>query len=241
LRRLLAALLVCSSLSARAQNRAEDSARAFRQSWSAFAEYSNTSSHIFLGVSQNRRLAALGFGYSLRLLHTRHFDWYYTPEVIPLAMIQDPVATQTLTFTGVGAFTQSAPTYLSCRPSTQTIPAHPVGPPAVTLTTTCDTRWTYAGGLSPLGQRFKFRPRKAVQPFVIGNAGFLVSPRDVPVNDSSRFNFTFEFGAGIELRRSQRHSWALEYRLHHLSNDYTGTNNPGVDNQVIRLTYSLSR
>ena len=76
---------------------------------------------------------------------------------------------------------------------------------------------------------------------MIGNAGFLVATRDVPVDDSSRFNFTFEFGGGVELRRSPRHSWSIEYRLHHLSNDYTGTNNPGVDNQILRLTYSISR
>lgn len=236
--RLLAALLACLSAPAWAQ----DSSRAFRQSWSAFAEYSNTSSHIFLGVTEKRRFAALGLGYSLRLLHTRHVDWYYAPEVLPLVFLQDPVATQTLTFTGVGTFTQSGPIISSCRPSTQTIPARPVGvPPAVTLQTTCDTRWTYSGGLSPLGQRFNFRPGKRLQPFVIGNAGFLVATRDIPVDDSSRFNFTFEFGGGVELRRSPHHSWAIEYRLHHLSNDYTGTNNPGVDNQILRLTYSISR
>ncbi|HMF53676.1 MAG TPA: acyloxyacyl hydrolase [Edaphobacter sp.] len=235
LRCLLASLLI--SLPRLTQ--AQEPQHSFRQSFSTFAEYSNTSSRIVLGASEDRRFAALGFGYALRLLHTRHFDWYYAPEILPLVFLQDPVATESLAIAGIGSFHQSAPTVSTCKPASFTIP--PEGPPALTYSRVCSTRWTYAGGISPLGQRFNFRPRRQLQPFVIGNAGFLVATRDVPVNDSSRFNFTFEFGAGLELRRSPRHSWSIEYRLHHLSNDYTGTNNPGVDNQLFRLTYSLSR
>ena len=52
-------------------------------------------------------------------------------------------------------------------------------------------------------------------------------------------NFTFEFGAGLEMYRGNGRSVALEYRLHHLSNAYAGYNNPGVDNQIIKLTYSF--
>src|SRR6266481_5073854 len=48
-----------------------------RHSLSLFAEYSNNSGHIILGVSQDRRLTALGLTYSRRLLHTRYADWHY--------------------------------------------------------------------------------------------------------------------------------------------------------------------
>lgn len=239
LRYRLAALLVflCAS-SCVAQNVPPYSPR---QSFSAFAEYSNTSSRIILGASQNRRFAALGFGYSLRLLHTRHFEWRYAPEVIPLAFIQDPIAEDTFGFSDFGTFHQSAPTVSPCRPRSFAFPDPSDGPPEFTFNRTCDTRWTYVGGLSPLGQRISFRPQKRIQPFVIGNAGFLVAPHDVPVNDSSRFNFTFEFGGGVEFFRDRRHSWSIDYRIHHLSNDYTGTNNPGVDNQIYRISYALGR
>lgn len=240
LRSLLAALLFVSGTSF---SQSQDvSPYSPRQAVSAFMEYSNTSSHILLGASQNRRFAAFGLGYSLRLFHTRHVDWYYAPEVLPVIFLEDPVATDAIDLTGIGSFRQSGPTVSPCRAENFTVPTEPTnGPAEVIFNRTCSSRWTYAGGLSPLGQRFNFRPRSRLQPFVIGNAGFLVATRDVPVNDSSRFNFTFEFGAGVEFFRDHHRSWSIDYRLHHLSNDYTGTYNPGVDNQIFRLTYKLGR
>jgi len=73
LRTLLLFLTALSHATLQAQDTAPYS---HRQSLSLFTEYSNTSSHIILGVSQNRRLAALGAAYSLRLLHTRYLDWH---------------------------------------------------------------------------------------------------------------------------------------------------------------------
>ncbi|WP_260705451.1 acyloxyacyl hydrolase [Edaphobacter flagellatus] len=212
-----------------------------RQSLSVFAEYSNTSSHVILGVTQNRRLTALGLAYSRRLLHTQYADWYYAPELLPFALIQDPVANLTVN-SSAGTFSESTPSVSACRPAVIVVQPNPgSGFSGYTVTRTCSTRSTYAGGLSPLGQRINFIPHSRIQPFVIGNAGFLVAPRDIPVNDSSRFNFTFEFGAGIEFFHDHHHSWSAEYRIHHLSNDYTGNNNPGIDNQIVKVTYSFGR
>jgi putative component of toxin-antitoxin plasmid stabilization module len=45
----------------------------------------------------------------------------------------------------------------------------------------------------------------------------------------------------MELYRNHRHSVAIEYRIHHLSNAYIGDNNPGVDSGIFKLTYSSSR
>ncbi|HEY4354589.1 MAG TPA: hypothetical protein VGN16_02495, partial [Acidobacteriaceae bacterium] len=42
-----------------------------RNTFSVFADYSNDSSHIFLGQEENRKIAGLGAGYSLRLAHKR--------------------------------------------------------------------------------------------------------------------------------------------------------------------------
>jgi hypothetical protein len=210
---------------------------ASRTSFSAFTEYSNTSSRIILGAARSRRLVSFGFTFSQRLLHSRVVDWHYAPEILPIVFVEDPVASATLV-TGGYTYSLSAPVALVCKPVAYTTP---LGPGGFTFNQTCGSRWTYAGGLSPLGQRVNFAPRNRIQPFVMANAGFLVAPRDIPVNNSSRFNFTFEFGGGFEFFRSHHQSWSAEYRIHHLSNHYIGDQNPGVDNQIIKLTYSFHR
>ena len=55
-----------------------------------------------------------------------------------------------------------------------------------------------------------------MQPFVTGLGGFAVAPRDIPVFNSAAFNFTFEFGAGVEMFQTHTRSCQLEYRYHHL-------------------------
>jgi opacity protein-like surface antigen len=69
----------------------------------------------------------------------------------------------------------------------------------------------------------------------------VVSFRDLPMFDSSAFNFTFAFGAGLEFFRTESHSVRVEYRVQHLSNAYLGTTNPGADSQVIQTTWNWGR
>jgi hypothetical protein len=95
------------------------------------------------------------------------------------------------------------------------------------------------GGASPVGFRVNLGPKHSLQPFIDSHLGFFLAPRDEPVSNSSNFNFTFEFGAGLELYRDTGRSLALEYRLHHFSNAYLSDNNPGVDNQIVKLSYSF--
>jgi opacity protein-like surface antigen len=77
---------------------------------------------------------------------------------------------------------------------------------------------------------------------VTGLGGFAVSPRDIPVFNSSTFNFTFEGGAGVEIYQSHTRSCQLEYRYHHLANAGGGsTANPGIDSGVVKVTYSFGR
>jgi len=67
-------------------------------------------------------------------------------------------------------------------------------------------RWTYAGGASPIGLKLNGFTHRRIQPEVIGNAGFLIASRDIPVQDSSSF--------GIEPRvnRFRRRSVITTYR-----------------------------
>lgn len=217
--------------------------------YSVFTEYSNTSSHIILGVAQNRRLIAPGIAYSRRLLHTRYADWNYAIEVRPLTFIQQPYLDSTYTAippaTGTIYPAQSGPVARNCNSgSSLSLPISVSGFPTIPgyiYTYTCSRPWTYAGGVSPLGQRISIAPRNRLQLFLVGNAGFLAATQDIPSNDSRRFNFTFEFGAGLEFFQNHSRSWSAEYRIHHLSNAYTARNNPGIDNQILKLTYSFGR
>ncbi|HUV96469.1 MAG TPA: acyloxyacyl hydrolase [Acidobacteriaceae bacterium] len=91
-----------------------------------------------------------------------------------------------------------------------------------------------------LAWRLGFTHRR-IQPELMGNVGFLIATRDIPVQDSSSFNFTFEIGAGLQWYRTPSQSIQAEVRYHHLSNDNLGTANPGVDSALWKVTYSFGR
>lgn len=217
-----------------------------RASVAVGAEYANNSNHLLLGIAQNRRLGGVDVMLSRRLLHTRVVDWNYDLAVRPLVLLQDPVSTttETVQFAGkppYGPFpVQDGPIQQRC--TSGQVSSSNQGPNVTVVDTrVCGTRWTYAGGISPLGQRLNFGTQHRLQLFLEANAGFLASTRDVPGPISSAFNYTFEFGGGLQLFRDHRHAWALGYRYHHLSNGGIGYNNPGVDSQVLRVAYSISR
>ncbi len=240
---LLPILLVFGNLSVQGQ----EPAYSRRNTFSVFTAYSNTSSHLVLGIARNRRLTELGLTYSRRLLHTHYADWNYDLDFHPMRVIEDPTILGRLQsingkpVTSPPAFQQ--PILQACTSGVFTTVFILPNAPSITLIDSiqCGTRWTYAGGVSPLGQRVNFLPRKRLQPFIFGNGGFAASNRDIPVTASSRFNFTFECGAGVQWFKNHHDAWALEYHLHHLSNDFLGDLNPGIDNQIVRVSYSFGR
>ena len=221
-----------------------------KNTFSVFADYSNDSSHIMLGQEQNRKIAGIGAGYSWRLAHIRLFDFSYELEVRPLYVVRDPVVAGTSTVvivsgnpdTTLFAGPFAGPVMADCASgTTETVFTSPEGSFTRTVVQQCGSRWTYLGGMSPMGLRFGFAKRHRLQPFLVANAGFLVSPRDEPVNNSARFNFTFEGGVGVEWFRDHQHSFAFDYRVHHLSNAYRGFYNPGIDSGIFRASYRFGR
>ncbi len=214
-----------------------------------FASYANDSSHIIIGQEQNRKLAELGIGYSRRIHRAKHFDFSWEPELRPFAYIRDPFVDGDSTIVVHGTPTIiiglpfsghfNGPTTANCASGTTVY--NGVTQNGVSYTQTiaqqCSSRWTYAAGVSPLGLRFTFARQHRLEPFLVANGGMMISTVDVPVNNSSRANFTFEGGAGFEWFRDPHHAIALDYRLHHLSNGYRGFYNPGIDSQVLRLSY----
>lgn len=96
----------------------------------------------------------------------------------------------------------------------------------------------YGAGLSPLGLKVNFG-QSWIQPFVAASVGFLYFEDDIPVPDSSRFNFTPEFGLGLQFFLTPKQALTLGYKLHHMSNADTSRNNPGMDSHVIYVGFSF--
>src|SRR2546421_680345 len=53
-------------------------------------------------------------------------------------------------------------------------------------------------GLSPVGFQVNFRRRERVQPFAQVSGGFLYFRKRVPDERGAHFNFTADFGGGVE-------------------------------------------
>jgi len=97
----------------------------------------------------------------------------------------------------------------------------------------------YGFGAAPIGWKFNFHRNRRVQPFGQATGGFLYFNRQAPVDDSSRFNFTFDFSGGVQIVNSNRRSFTIGYKYQHISNGYTGNLNPGVDVQMIFAGFSI--
>jgi hypothetical protein len=97
----------------------------------------------------------------------------------------------------------------------------------------------YGAGLSPLGFKLNFGQQSWVKPFIAASVGFLYFEQDVPVPDSSRFNFTPEVGLGVQFFLAPKRALTLGYKLHHMSNASRSRNNPGMDSHVIYAGFSF--
>ncbi len=220
-----------------------------RNTFSVFAEYSNDSSHIILGVTPNRKLGALGVQYERRLIDLHVLRLAYIGELRPFVLSSDPAETDKLfsttgtppTTSPVGVFTSAV---LRCEAGTSsvTITDATTGAP-ITLTNnvTCSRQHTFAQGGSPVGLRVNLRPRKPLQLTLSANGGYLFSTKAIPIPDAGSFNFTFEFGGGLEYFYAPRRSARLEYVIQHYSNHYTAPENPGVDSGFLKVTYAFGR
>ena len=236
-----------------------------RNSFGVFGEYSNDSSHIFLGQAEQRRLVNAGITYSRRLVASRAVDLQYLFELRPVILESDPLAHRfvsgVISFPGQMpiTFTEPENTYATvqkCQPSllTTTGPFEGSSDQQGTITTTfrqtCGGRkWTFGEGMSPAGIKMNFRPRHRLQPVFTGLGGYMFATEPIPVAQAGSFNFTFEFGAGLEWFASRDRSQSIfgnrsvrvEYRYHHLSNHFTAQENPGIDSGMLQVTYAFGR
>ncbi len=103
-----------------------------------------------------------------------------------------------------------------------------------------DRQRIHGAGISPVGLQMNFRRGCVLQPYVNGTAGVLYFTRNVPVENSSNFNFIFGFGAGLEIWHREGQSLIVGYKYQHISNGYTAQRNPGVDSNLLYVGYAWS-
>jgi hypothetical protein len=221
-----------------------------RKALSGFVEYSNDSSHMLLGYAEGRTISAVGIGFERRSFLGTHLSGAWVAEVRPYMSVTDPVMKgfnlefpQQPMYSGVVTFSSPVPVdkpVTSAPLSVILVTQNQIY--AGTATYIGGTRSTYVSAFSPLGYKLSVLPRGRMQPFVTGLTGFAVSPRDIPLFNSSAFNYTFEFGAGVEWFQTHTRSCRFEYRYHHLANSGSGgAANPGIDSGVFKATYSFGR
>lgn len=98
---------------------------------------------------------------------------------------------------------------------------------------------TYGAGMSPIGLKLNFRRSQAVQPFASGSAGFIFFSKVVPEPGAARFNFTYDFGGGVQIVRDSGRAFTFGYKYQHISNGYHAPRNPGVDVQMFYAGFSI--
>ena len=99
----------------------------------------------------------------------------------------------------------------------------------------------YGAGVSPVGFKVNFNRRGRVKPFASGSGGFLYFRRPVPVDirDATRFNYTFDFGGGVQVSTSARRAVTLGYKFHHISNAGRSEVNQGLDANVFYVGFAV--
>jgi hypothetical protein len=211
------------------------------ESFGVSPSWSPDSSHILIGTSERRRTWTLGVEYTRRLYAAENLRLDYEATLLPLYEETDPVLFGTLvTIGGQPVFTPQTPVRVALVPHGP-VGFEPLGGVNVPVYAVVGRQDTYGWSLAPLGARVGAFPRSRIQPSFALDLGFVVSARDIPVDDSDRFNYMFAFGPGIKLFTGERSSWRLEYIYRHISNAHQGTQNPGIDQGVVRVTLSLHR
>lgn len=110
-----------------------------------------------------------------------------------------------------------------------------------TTATVGDRKTVFGVGFTPLGLQFNWRNSKKIQPYIAGGFGVAVFNKKFPDNRSplqpdkigNRFQLMPEFGAGVEIRKSETKSYFIGYKYHHLSNGYTAPLNVGYNTNMV--------
>jgi hypothetical protein len=97
----------------------------------------------------------------------------------------------------------------------------------------------FGAGLSPIGFQLYFRPQSRIKPFVNTSGGFLFFNDPVPQLNGARFNFTYDFGGGVQVFRDSQRAFNFGYKYQHLSSGGRALNNPGFNAHIFYFGYSI--
>lgn len=97
----------------------------------------------------------------------------------------------------------------------------------------------YGAGISPIGFQLNFRRHRRVQPFADVSGGFLYFAAPIPNSLGKQFNFTADFGGGVQFMTHTNRAVTIGYQYHHISNGNHGIINPGFDSNLIYAGFSL--
>jgi hypothetical protein len=84
-----------------------------------------------------------------------------------------------------------------------------------------------------------FRPRKKYQPFIGASGGVLYLNKRTPNFTGTRFQWTADIGAGLEIKLKDKKAFTLGYKYYHISNGGRGISNPGFDNNLFYVGYTF--
>lgn len=104
-----------------------------------------------------------------------------------------------------------------------------------------ERKTVFGVGFTPVGLQFNWRNSKKYQPFIAGGFGVAIFNKKFPDNRSALkpdkignfFQLMPEFGAGLEIRASEKKSYFIGYKYHHLSNGYTAPLNVGYNTNMV--------
>jgi hypothetical protein len=101
--------------------------------------------------------------------------------------------------------------------------------------------YAHGAGGSPIGAQVNFLHYRHVQPFVTSGGGFLYFDRRM-FGTAQQFNFTAQFGGGLQLLSPGRRT-ALDvgYKYHHISNANLDRTNPGMASHLFFVGVSFYR
>ncbi|HEX8353746.1 MAG TPA: acyloxyacyl hydrolase, partial [Pyrinomonadaceae bacterium] len=164
-----------------------------------------------IGKTEETRFGLLAFRYARVLARGDNLVLKYTLDAVPVALLSYPV--------------------------TELVEA----PPPFAVVARKERRNITGAGLSPVGFQLNFRRRERVQPFAQASGGFLYFGERVPDARGAQFNFTGDFGGGVQWKTAARRAWTVGYRYHHVSNGYRADVNPGFDSNLFYVGFSIFR
>ena len=101
----------------------------------------------------------------------------------------------------------------------------------------------YGFAVTPLGFTAEFGRHHRVYPYLQTNEGIIASSEPIPINalGATGLNFVIDVGGGVRVKTNERHAISLGYKFLHISNGFTSAFNPGVDNNVFYVGFSILR